>query len=215
MYDIVNDVFYTNAGTGEFLVGADVHYNIPPEYQQVEYLESTGTQYIELNIPHHDEWMIKFLTSTWNKNQHVFGNSKTILYQDYVNDFFHYTGYTWNTNYIKVGELDTNHIYQYSVKQISSSSAQKDFNGVLSEIPHKDLFQEGLYRLFHSIWPGTAGKWEGNIYEFYTKSQGNETLHLIPCFRKSDDEVGMYDLVSGKFYTNAGTGEFIVGPDII
>ena len=51
MYDIVNDVFYLNAGTGEFLVGQDVHYNIPPEYQQVEYLESdTGSPYIKTNI---------------------------------------------------------------------------------------------------------------------------------------------------------------------
>lgn len=39
--------------------------------------------------------------------------------------------------------------------------------------------------------------------------------NFIPCYRKADNEAGMYDLVSGEFYTNAGTGSFIVGPDVI
>ena len=37
---------------------------------------------------------------------------------------------------------------------------------------------------------------------------------FIPCYRKSDNVVGMYDLVNGKFYTNEGTGEFVKGPDV-
>jgi len=43
---------------------------------------------------------------------------------------------------------------------------------------------------------------ENNILKFY----------LIPCYRISDNKPGMYDLVNGAFYTNAGTGEFILGP---
>ena len=34
--------------------------------------------------------------------------------------------------------------------------------------------------------------------------------NLIPCVRKSDSKPGMYDTVSKTFYTNSGTGEFIV-----
>lgn len=34
--------------------------------------------------------------------------------------------------------------------------------------------------------------------------------NLIPCVRKSDSKPGMYDTVSKTFYTNAGSGEFIV-----
>ena len=45
-------------------------------------------------------------------------------------------------------------------------------------------------------------------------NNGSKVLDLIPCYRKSDDEPGMYDLVSGTFFTNAGTGAFTVGPDI-
>ena len=45
--------------------------------------------------------------------------------------------------------------------------------------------------------------------------------HFVPCVRESDGKPGMYDLcgsicplTDSPFYTNAGTGEFLVGPDV-
>ena len=43
---------------------------------------------------------------------------------------------------------------------------------------------------------------------------GDVVRELIPCYRKSDDEIGMYDLVSETFFTNQGTGTFIKGADV-
>ena len=37
---------------------------------------------------------------------------------------------------------------------------------------------------------------------------------LVPCYRKSDNEIGMYDLVEGEFLTNCNTGAFTKGADI-
>lgn len=37
---------------------------------------------------------------------------------------------------------------------------------------------------------------------------------FIPCYRKADNEAGMYDLVEDKFYTNAGSGYFLVAEDV-
>lgn len=39
-------------------------------------------------------------------------------------------------------------------------------------------------------------------------------MNLVPCYRKSDGEIGMYDLVNGVFYTNSGSGTFIKGDDV-
>ena len=50
------------------------------------------------------------------------------------------------------------------------------------------------------------------IYNHY--DDANPSMDLIPCYRKSDDEVGMYDTVSRTFYTNAGTGTFLKGADV-
>ena len=53
----------------------------------------------------------------------------------------------------------------------------------------------------------------GKIYEF-TIYYGDELkMHLIPC--RDGNGVGyMYDTVSGQMLGNAGTGAFVVGPDI-
>lgn len=40
------------------------------------------------------------------------------------------------------------------------------------------------------------------------------TLDLVPCYRKSDGEIGMFDIVSKTFLTNAGTGTFTKGADV-
>lgn len=41
-----------------------------------------------------------------------------------------------------------------------------------------------------------------------------DVMNLIPCYRKSDNVAGMYDLVSKQFFTNAGSGSFVVGPNV-
>ena len=43
---------------------------------------------------------------------------------------------------------------------------------------------------------------------------GQYILKLIPCYRKSDNAVGMYDEAKGIFYTNQGSGTFIKGPNV-
>ena len=48
--------------------------------------------------------------------------------------------------------------------------------------------------------------------EFYISEELKR--NFIPCYRKSDNVIGMYDLVEEKFYTNQGNGEFLKGRDI-
>lgn len=59
----------------------------------------------------------------------------------------------------------------------------------------------------------------GYIYSFKAIRLGAkfvmETfLDFIPCYRKADGEIGFYELVSGTFLTNAGSGTFGKGPDV-
>jgi hypothetical protein len=37
---------------------------------------------------------------------------------------------------------------------------------------------------------------------------------FIPCYRKTDNKPGMFDLVSEQFFTNSGTGEFEIGGNV-
>lgn len=52
------------------------------------------------------------------------------------------------------------------------------------------------------------------ISSFMVFKNNIEKINLIPCYRKSDNEPGLYDLVNDKFYTNNGTGVFTLGPEV-
>lgn len=55
----------------------------------------------------------------------------------------------------------------------------------------------------------------GNINSVIIENSNREITHnYIPCYRKSDDVIGMYDTISQTFHTNAGTGSFVKGADI-
>lgn len=46
-------------------------------------------------------------------------------------------------------------------------------------------------------------------------TQGSEIVReYIPCYRKSDGEIGLYETFTGQFLTNAGTGTFTKGADV-
>ena len=52
-----------------------------------------------------------------------------------------------------------------------------------------------------------------HYFRYYNKS---DTLicDLVPCYRKSDGVIGMYDIVRKIFLTNAGSGSFTKGADV-
>ncbi|MCQ2580650.1 MAG: hypothetical protein MJ164_00560 [Alphaproteobacteria bacterium] len=53
------------------------------------------------------------------------------------------------------------------------------------------------------------------ISSLWAKEGGDYKLNLIPARRNSDNVLGMYDTVSGTFFENAGTGDFIAGPEVV
>ena len=53
------------------------------------------------------------------------------------------------------------------------------------------------------------------MYSFKIYNSESELIHnLVPVKRNSYDELGLYDLKTNTFYTNAGTGTFTAGSDI-
>lgn len=55
---------------------------------------------------------------------------------------------------------------------------------------------------------------KGKIYKFKLYDGNNIVRNFVPCYRKSDNEAGMYDTVNNIFYTNVGDGDFVVGADV-
>lgn len=51
-------------------------------------------------------------------------------------------------------------------------------------------------------------------YVSVQNTNGEITHNYIPCYRKSDGAIGVYDVVGGTFFTNSGTGNLVKGSDV-
>lgn len=52
------------------------------------------------------------------------------------------------------------------------------------------------------------------IYKLKLYENNNLIAHFVPCYRISDNVIGMYDIVNNNFCTNQGTGSFAKGNNI-
>ena len=69
-------------------------------------------------------------------------------------------------------------------------------------------------RLFRETFNSTSLGGNMKMYNLKIYQANKLTNEYIPCYRKTDNKAGLYDLVNGKFYTNDGTGEFILGGEV-
>lgn len=187
---------------------------LPSAYQQVEYIESTGTQYIDTGLyaDNYTDYIIEMELTTANiANQQYFAGQSTRppcpkLYMDGNNisriviqssTKFNLTNIEPYTK-IKI-ELKGSRIYLND--NLMGSLTRQPGTGTL---PHWIFNAAGEPTLFANM----------KLYRLQI-TRFTETLRdFIPCYRKSDNEIGLYDIVNNVFYTNDGTGTFIKGNNI-
>ena len=75
---------------------------------------------------------------------------------------------------------------------------------------------ERHYNLFAIDWDGT-NYYATNARVYSCKIWNGNTIvrHFLPAMRKSDNAIGMLDIISGTLYTNDGSGSFNIGGNII
>lgn len=123
LYDKVENKFYTNSGTGSFGSGAATG-GVVEEYQRVEYIENSGTQYINTGYYWTSDNVRAVLSAnvtTHNQATSLFGNEEYIGRDRYFALIPHNSGGT-----MKIFSLDRNLIeftYPFSTDMILDVSA--------------------------------------------------------------------------------------------
>ncbi len=208
---------------------------LPSEYQEVEYLGSTGTQYIQTNVSIQNVRRavgdVSFNTAAPMELNYVAGvrnSSKTALGFGVLGTTrggFTCYPFEWKTNDIAyavtanekinfdtvINETNTtfkvNGITRYTGTTTSASSAGFTGTntitiGALMSAPSVGV-SSPQYSLLGKVF---------NI-KMYDGSD-NLIFNGIPA-KNSSNVLGLYDTVSETFLTNAGTGTFIAGPDVL
>lgn len=198
---------------------------LPDEYQQVEYIEATGTQYFSIPYIANQNTNSKgtFQITDIKKANFLFGArvSATAIGCYGLNwgggtPYKYYNTYYGNSN---DGMTNTNIDDQkHTFEKIRNSlyidgtliHTRKDTDGTIDFETPNDMV------IFACNTKGTIGLQTYSRLSDLSFNEGAEDLfNLIACYRKSDGEIGMYDIVNKVFYTNQGTGEFLKGNDII
>ena len=216
MFDRVTEQLFYNAGSGNgFSYGREIHY--------VDYLESTGTQYINTGLLStasstvDTAFSFASMESGAANNVGVFGGrngttSNTFTFFKIASATpqyfrFDYNGQpqvatssdmTWNTS--------SKYRFQYNGTNCITTNTTTGESTVLTRSPGSTFTQYPIY-LFAVNTAGTIGQnLSGRIY-YYKYSDGTNSVDMVPAI--DENGVGyMIDRVSHTIYDNAGTGAF-------
>jgi hypothetical protein len=99
--------------------------------------------------------------------------------------------------------------FYYSKSSVQLLNQVRYTPGIASGTPSTSLILFGLSN-GGSI---DSRKFVGDIHSFRISNNSTIIRDLVPAIDNSTGSVGMYDIVQGMFFVNAGTGNFIPGYD--
>lgn len=245
LYDDINDVFYTNAGSGSFTYGSIV-YSVdatatPTEggiitgtgdypsgdnvslqanansgyafdyweldgFTRLEYIESTGTQYIDLgvNCTRNIEFELDVAFTE------ITGSTKTII------------GATTNGNQSMIAVNSNEYYVRWAEGTGVNGNIDTSFHTF--KLENNELYFDAIYvtssgagysntslNLFRNNYSSNYQYCKAKLKYCVIKENDIIIRNYIPVIRHSDGAIGLLDLVEMKFYGNSGTGTFIGG----
>lgn len=209
--------------TGDDLVDYKIYGNseqvLPDGYTQVEYIQGTGTQYIDIGskMYNNSEIELCFSFDVIQQDCSIFGSraSSTVnnfeiasatgvpIYLDFGSHLTSratYNNPVINTKYICTISKSLRAVYDENRTLLASNT----------NLISADNVTPSNARIFDTAGGYSQNKLKGKVYYCKIWNGNNLIRNFIPCKNQSN-VAGMYDTVNGVFYTNAGTGTFNVG----
>ena len=186
---------------------------IPDGYVAIEYLESTGTQYIDAQYVLSSEDIVICKAMPKNRNS-IFGYFKN-------GKHFNLTG-SGNSTLFRFG--DSNIGIQTVLNNIYLFECGKTFaiDGNIQRIFINTFTTDGNCVLFARNSSDNTSTMQlsdyfiGRIYFLKIKNNNVLVRYFIPVRSdEGENSIGyMYDAMSGEMFENKGSGSFILGPDV-
>ena len=193
--------------------------NLPNGYTELEYIESTGTQYINTGI-NSDQSIQILMTAKFSEiptyNSWIFGGRNANQYNTIGLFYFATSGPFLASDY----NLPS---YRATISGITVTDWMYiNNNANVCTINEKSVTHPNSS--FQSNFPicifanNTGGSISGfsKLYCSTAKIFKNSILvrNFVPS-KNSSGEIGLFDLVSETFFGNSGSGTFVAGPEVI
>lgn len=209
--------------------------SLPKTFRQLEYLEFTNAQ--SLMIPKPRGYITGFGMEikynhlgavTYDRTLYQYFSSGTSLgvgFYTYKSStgitVFSYPSYSNSTSDVSLGAITDNNDHIISFRLLTSGKTNKayfDGTEIVSKIYGDNNLNNGDsdVEMYKNIFIGSnfykTPQYSGRIYYVKFFIGEDEIRNLVPVQRKSDNELGYYDLDSNEFFTNTLTTPWVAGP---
>ena len=199
--------------------------NIPSmDYTELAYLKGDGDAYIDLGITltQNDSITVTFQSvytastaifgyrdsATSNNIMLFYGGSQNSLYMDFNNSEYapYRLGYT---------QMSAGKVYKALLNKNQRTLFYYDGTPVPgisnTTVCNDNILTGNAYLFFGGGNPTGTTKFRGSIYNVVIEGR----MNLIPARKNSTNELGMYDLMSGAFFTNANNVGSFTGGEVV
>ena len=196
---------------------------VPGGYTELEYIQSNGTeaQYIDTGIPGNNnnyKFVVDFKVTNLSSSYIIFGNGikgigdnynvwRLLIYDEHGYTLFYTNTKSYNprvtfSNSLRISD-NQRYLISMDYNNATANGTEYNYNSY-----YLGTTNNTTIKLFHEGQVST----KVSIYSCVVYDNDVLILDLIPARRDSDNVVGMFDTVSGTFFTNSGTGNFTAGP---
>lgn len=220
-YDLANGVFSTIEQTTYLNPGRPVLQEVPSDYTVLDYIESSGTQYINTGVYGNQTTRVrgKFYTLS---DDNAGSNSGFVGYGSYENSASKAYGcFSWDKQY----EVNYGNTYKMVAPISVGDTIEIDQNqNNLSIILNNQRLENISYTQISFTTPtplylmghGGSSIFGGKqrCYYFDIIQSGKFVKSFIPVKKKSDSSLGFFNIIGQELYLNAGSGQFISGSEV-
>ena len=190
---------------------------LPSGYTQLEYIQSSGTQYINSGFtPNQDTRVVaEFESLIATGGFPVFGSRQSGSTRTYT---FGTTGTNncWLSGYNN-GSVNSGKKEDTARHIVDKNKAVCYLDGVaIATSTYATFTSPGALWIFRFYSGDGDNAAYGKLKLYACKVYDNGILarDFVPC-KNASGAVGLYDTVSAQFYANAGTGTFTAGPEVV
>ena len=191
---------------------------LPNTYQEIKYIGATGSQYIDTGFKTTSEKLkVEFGCSFPNgiAGQSLMGSNSPynlVPWGNGNNTIAHWVG-----NSGGIMSVTYSNSYNDVTYELNNGAISCTINGDTTSSTYSGSIQNNYnFYIFGKNNGGNSSERGSGYNLYYMKIYNNDVLvrNLVPCYRISDNVIGLYDLVNSTFYTNAGSGTFNKGANV-
>lgn len=191
---------------------------LPTGYTALEYIESTGTQWIDTEIIGNQDTKVDITFRATGRT------SDFMIFGDRVSASSNAIGIWARSGSLgsafrigfgsSGGYTGANATTQKYHVNLSKRGAYLNGSFVWNPNVQNNFSTPSSLKLFALVHQNGGNQAQSALQVFNFALYSGATLirNFIPARRNSDGVLGMYDTVTNSFFTNSGTGEFIAGP---